>query len=63
MEKFIIDTDIGDDIDDALAISLAFRLDADVIGITTAFKNTQLRAKQANKLLSLLGIQNVPVYA
>lgn len=63
MEKFIIDTDIGDDIDDALAISLAFRLDADVIGITTAFKNTQLRARQANKLLSLLERQDVPVYA
>ena len=63
MEKFIIDTDIGDDIDDALAISLAFKLDADVIGITTAFKNTQLRGKQTKKLLSLLGREDVPVYA
>lgn len=63
MAKYIIDTDIGDDIDDALAVSVAFGLNADVIGITTAFKNTQLRAKQANKLLSLLGRQDVPVYA
>lgn len=63
MAKFIIDTDIGDDIDDALAISTAFGLGADVIGITTSFKNTQLRAKQANKLLSLLGRSDVPVYA
>lgn len=63
MEKFLIDTDIGDDIDDALAISLAFGLKADVVGITTAFKNTQLRAKMANKLLSLLGREDVPVYA
>lgn len=63
MEKFLIDTDIGDDIDDALAISLAFGLKAEVVGITTAFRNTQLRAKMANKLLSLLGRQDIPVYA
>ncbi len=63
MERFLIDTDIGDDIDDALAISLAFGLKAEVVGITTAYKNTQLRAKMANKLLSLLGRQGIPVYA
>lgn len=63
MAKYIIDTDIGDDIDDALAISTAFGLNVDVIGITTAFKNTQLRARQANKLLALLGREDVPVYA
>lgn len=63
MQKFIIDTDIGDDIDDALAISLAAKLNTDIIGITTAYKNTQLRAKMANKLLSLLKLKDVPVYA
>jgi len=63
VEKFLIDTDIGDDIDDALAISLAFGLKAEVVGVTTAFKNTQLRAKMTNKLLSLLGHEEVPVYA
>lgn len=63
MERFLIDTDIGDDIDDALAISLAFGLKAEIVGITTAYKNTQLRASMANKLLSLLGKQGIPVYA
>lgn len=61
--KLLIDTDIGDDIDDALAIVLAFRLGADVAGITTAYKNTRLRARQVKKLLSLLGVSEVPVYA
>ncbi len=63
MKKILIDTDIGDDIDDALAITLAFGLKAEVVGITTAFLNTQLRARQANKLLELLGAHDVPVYA
>ncbi len=63
VEKFLIDTDIGDDIDDALAIALAIGLKAEIVGITTAFLNTQLRARQARKLLSLLGAEGMPVYA
>lgn len=63
MRKLIIDTDIGDDIDDALAIALAVKLEAELIGITTVFKNTQQRARQAKKLFDILGVKNVPVYA
>ena len=45
-EKIIIDTDIGDDIDDAFALALAIsspRLH--VLGITAAWGDTDLRAR------------------
>lgn len=61
--KIIIDTDIGDDIDDALAIAFALNSpEVDVIGITTVFRNTDARAKIAVNLLNLAG-KNIPVYA
>ncbi|WP_164545639.1 nucleoside hydrolase [Paenibacillus albus] len=62
--KIIIDTDIGDDIDDALAIALALESpELDVIGITTVFKNVTARAKLAVNLLSMAGRSDIPVYA
>jgi len=43
-KRVIIDTDIGDDIDDALALALAINSpELDIIGITTVFRNTTLR--------------------
>ena len=61
-ERIIIDTDIGDDIDDVLAIALALMSpELDVIGITTVFKNTALRSRMAQKLLRIVGRQNIPV--
>lgn len=59
--RYIIDTDIGDDIDDALAIDLALRLDLDVIGITTVYRNTDERARIAKRLTGLYG-RDIPVY-
>lgn len=63
--KVIIDMDIGDDIDDALALYFAMRLGYDIIGITTCFGDTEKRARIAKKLLRLYGngYENVPVYA
>ncbi len=59
----IIDTDIGDDIDDALAIGYAMNLpDVNLIGVTTVYKNTVLRAKIARALLAKGGL-NIPVFA
>jgi len=60
----IIDTDIGDDIDDAFALGLAlqspeFRL----LGITTAFGDTKLRAQLAVRLLDAVGRGDIPVVA
>lgn len=63
--KYIIDMDIGDDIDDAFALLLAMELKMDILGVTTVFRNTPERARVAKKLLSLYGkgYENVPVYA
>ena len=63
-KKFIIDTDIGDDIDDAFALYLAMRLKLDIIGVTTVFKNARERSRMAKKLFKLYanGYENVPVY-
>lgn len=62
-EKIIIDTDIGDDIDDALALGFALRLDGiKLLGITTVFGDTDKRARIAAKICDLAGA-DVPVYA
>lgn len=62
--KIIIDTDIGDDADDALAICLALKSpELEVLGITTVFRNTADRAKIAVSLLRLLGREDIPVFA
>ena len=63
-KKIIIDTDIGDDIDDAYAIALAVRLRAfDILGVTTVYRNSFQRAKIASALLKRLGRGEVSVYA
>ena len=42
--KVVIDTDIGDDIDDAFAIGLALQShELQIMGITTPFGDTALR--------------------
>ena len=63
--KVIIDTDIGDDIDDAFALLYAMRLNFDIIGITTVFRDTKKRAKIAKKLITDYGrgYERVKVYA
>ncbi len=64
-KKFIIDTDIGDEIDDALALFYAMKKGIDIVGVTTVYQNTDERARIARRLLSLYGkgYENVPVYA
>lgn len=58
MKKIIIDTDIGDDIDDAFALALACRLkEAEIIGVTTVFRNTEARAQLVAKLLACADVQ------
>lgn len=62
--KIIIDTDIGDDIDDAFALMLAAYSNAfEIIGVTTVYKNCDQRAKIVKTLLNKIGLNNVPVYA
>ena len=55
-EKVIIDTDIGDDIDDAFAVALALRSpELQILGITTTFGDTEMRAKLLDRLLGEVG--------
>jgi purine nucleosidase len=60
----IIDTDIGDDIDDAFALGLALQSpEFKLLGITTAFGDTKLRAQLAVRLLDAVGRENIPAVA
>jgi purine nucleosidase len=61
-QLMIIDTDIGDDIDDAFAIALALQSpDVKILGITTAWGNTPLRARLAARFLQDTGHADIPV--
>src|SRR6266581_5457532 len=63
-EKIIIDTDIGDDIDDAFAVALALRSpELQILGITTTFGDTEMRAKLLDRLLGEVGRADIPVAA
>lgn len=62
--KIIIDTDLGDDVDDAAAIALAVNSpEIEVIGITTVYKNVVARAQMAADLLRIYNRSDIPVYA
>lgn len=61
-KKIILDTDIGDDIDDALCLALALKENMDVIGVTTVFRNARLRARLAKKIIAEHA-KNIPVFS
>ncbi|WP_263358926.1 nucleoside hydrolase [Acidicapsa ligni] len=57
-----IDTDIGDDIDDAFALGLILRSpELKVLGISTAFGDTQVRARLVDRFLAATGNAAIPV--
>jgi len=61
-QKVIIDTDIGDDIDDAFALALAVSSSRlQVLGVTTAWGDTELRARLARRFLIQIGHGEIPV--
>src|SRR5258706_353527 len=63
-EKVFIDTDIGDDIDDAFAVALALRSpELQILGITTTFGDTETRAKLLDRFLAEAGRPEIPVAA
>jgi inosine-uridine nucleoside N-ribohydrolase len=63
-QKVIVDTDIGDDIDDAYALTLALHSpELEVLGVTTAWGNTALRAQLAARLIAASGANKIPVVA
>jgi inosine-uridine nucleoside N-ribohydrolase len=58
----ILDTDIGDDIDDTWALALALKSpELDVKLVVTDFGNTVQRAKLAARVLELAGRTDVPI--
>jgi purine nucleosidase len=60
----ILDTDIGDDIDDAFALALALQSpELRILGVTTAFGDTELRARLVDRYLAALGRSDIPVAA
>ena len=59
----IIDTDVGDDVDDAFAIDLALvSPELKLLGITSAWGDTALRARMLDRMLCETGRQTVPVH-
>ncbi|HKV40102.1 MAG TPA: nucleoside hydrolase [Blastocatellia bacterium] len=61
--KVILDTDIGDDIDDAWALAFTISYQGfEPIGVTLTHGNTPARAKIACKLLQITGRGNIPVF-
>jgi len=60
--KVWIDTDVGSDVDDALAIAYVLRQPAlELVGISTVFGDVDLRTRIARRLLELGGAAQVPV--
>lgn len=60
--KIILDTDIGGDIDDALAVAFMVRRpELDVKAITTVCGRTDLRTRLLAKLLGILGRDDIPI--
>lgn len=60
----VLDTDIASDVDDALALALLLGSpEVDLLGVTTVYGDTLLRARAASRLLSLAGARDgaVPV--
>jgi len=61
-EKIIIDTDIGGDIDDAFAVGLALRSpEFHILGISSAWGDTQLRARLLSRFLKENGRGDIPI--
>jgi len=61
-QKIIIDTDIGDDVDDAFAVGLALQsTEFKIVGITTAWGDTKLRVRLLDRLLKEVGRSDIPV--
>jgi len=62
--RIVLDTDIGTDVDDALALALALASpELELVAVTTVSGDAALRARIAARLLALAGRSDVPVYA
>ena len=61
MISLILDTDIGDDVDDVFALAYVARHpDIGLMGVSTVIGDTSWRAAIALRLLDMLGVSDVP---
>lgn len=62
MHKVILDTDIGTDVDDLLALTFLLNSpEVELLGVTAAYGDTFVRGKLAYRALSLAGRESIPV--
>jgi purine nucleosidase len=62
--QIVLDTDIGTDVDDALALSVLLGSpEIDLVAVTTVYGDTLLRARMVTRLLALAGRTDVAVRA
>ena len=62
-EKVILDTDIGDDVDDVFALGLALTSpEIKLVGVTSAWGDTALRTRMIDRLLCETGRDDIPVH-
>lgn len=60
--QILIDTDLGDDVDDAAALIMALNSpELDIIGITTVYQDTLARAEMVSELCGMYGRPDIPV--
>ncbi|MBF4691990.1 nucleoside hydrolase [Fusibacter ferrireducens] len=63
-KTILIDTDLGDDVDDAAAIIMALNSpELEIMGITTVYQNTYKRAEMVMDLCKQYGRTDIPIYA
>ena len=62
MKKILIDTDIGGDIDDALALALALNSpEVEIVGISTVYLGIEWRTNLTKNMLNIFGRGDIPV--
>lgn len=62
MRKILIDTDIGGDIDDALALALALNSpEVEVVGLSTVYLGIEWRTNLTKNMLRVFGREEIPV--
>ena len=59
----LLDTDIGDDIDDFLTIGLILKKDLNLVGVTTVYREANARASIVKNFFEYAGRNDIPVYA
>ncbi|WP_238327535.1 nucleoside hydrolase [Paenibacillus gorillae] len=64
LQRMILDTDIGTDVDDAMAVALSmFSPEIQVEGITTVYGDVDLRSRMVRRILQLGGREDIRIYS